>query len=96
MNTNWSRLRPELVTRMPDPERLSWPGLKAGDRLSRVVTAAVKEAREARDRELRAERRISRVLDSIPPERAMALFFREINRRGRHIPRIAYNLLDIF
>jgi hypothetical protein len=76
--------------------KLSWPGLKAQDRLSRVVTAAIKEARETRDRELWAEYQIVHALNSIPPETAMAMFFREISRRGGHIPRIAYNLLDIF
>jgi len=40
-------------TRMkPRTEKLSWPGLKAKDRLSRVVTRAVKEAREARENEM--------------------------------------------
>ena len=96
MNTNRSRPRPHCASKVPRREKLSWPGLKARDRLSRVVTAAVKAASEARNRELRAERQIARVLDRIPPERAMALFFREISRRGMHIPRIAYNLLDIF
>jgi len=96
MNTKRSRLRPRLVSKLPRKEKLPWPGLKAVDRLSRIVTAAVKEAREARYRELRGEYQIARVLDSIPTERAMALFLREISRRGRHIPRIAYNLLEIF
>jgi len=34
------------------PEKLSWPGLRAKDRLTRVVTRAVKEAREARENEI--------------------------------------------
>jgi hypothetical protein len=95
MNTKRSKLRPRLVCKVPRNEKLPWPGLKAGDRLSRIVTAAVKEAREAKYGELRAEYQIARVLDSIPAERAMTLFLREISRRGRHIPRIAYNLLEI-
>jgi hypothetical protein len=39
----------------PRPEKLSWPGLRAKDRLSRVVTCAVKEAREACENEMLAE-----------------------------------------
>jgi hypothetical protein len=96
MNTKWSNLRPHPVSRAPRREKLPWPGLKARDRLSRIVTAALKDAREAKHAELWAVHQIARVLDSIPPEKAMALFFREISRRGRQIPRIAYNLLDIF
>jgi hypothetical protein len=96
MSTNWSKSRPYCVSKVPSQEKLPWPGLKARDRLCRVVTAAVKEARESRHRELWAEQQIARVLESVPPERAMAMIFREISRRGRRIPRIAYNLLDIF
>jgi hypothetical protein len=96
MSINRSRLGPRLVSKVPRKEKLPWLGLKAVDRLSRIVTAAVKEAREAKYGELRAKYQIAQVLDSIPAERAMALFLLEISRRGRHIPRIAYNLLEIF
>ena len=96
MSTERNRLRPHLVRKLPRKEKLPWPGLKAADRLTRIVTAAVKVARETRYRELRAEYQIARVLDSIPAERAMTLFLREISRRGRHIPRMAYSLLEIF
>lgn len=96
MNTKWSKLRPHPVSKAPRRERLPWPGLKARDRLSRIVAAALKDAREAKHRELWAKHQIARLLDRIPPERAMALIFRETSRRGRPIPRIAYNLLDIF
>jgi hypothetical protein len=42
------------------PEKLSWPGLRAKDRLTRVVTRAVKEAREARENEMRAKHAMAR------------------------------------
>jgi hypothetical protein len=96
MSTDRSRQQTHCVSKVPRQENLPWPGLKSRDRLSRIVTAAVKAARGARHRELRAERQIARILDNISPEKAMTLFFREISRRGRQIPRIAYNLLDIF
>ena len=71
------------VSMKPTHEKLPWPGLKAKDRLSRIITRAVKEAKEAREREVWAEEQIGRLLDHIPPETALRLVFREISRRGR-------------
>jgi hypothetical protein len=65
-------------------QKLPWPGLKAKDHLSRVVTRAVKEARETA---VWAEKQVARVLDHVPPETAVGILFREISRRGK--PRIA-------
>jgi len=61
--------------------------LKAKDLLSRVATRAVKEAKEARETVVWAEKQIARVLDHVPPETAVRILFREISRRGK--PRIA-------
>jgi len=76
-------------------EKLPWPGLRAEDRLSRIVTRAVKEAKEAREREVWAEEQIARVLDHIPPEAALKLVFQEMSRRGKHIQRFAKSPLKI-
>lgn len=71
------------ISSKPDHEKLPWPGLKAKDRLSRVATQAVKEAREGREIAVWAEKQIARVLDHVPPETAVRILFREISRRGR-------------
>jgi hypothetical protein len=83
------------VSLKPTHEKLPWPGLEAGDRLSRIATRAVKEAKEAREREAWAEEQIARVLDHIPPEAALKLVFHEMSRRGKHIPRLAKSPLKI-
>jgi hypothetical protein len=79
----------------PTHEKLPWPGLKAKDHLSRVVTRAVKEARETGEKEAWAEKQIARVLDHVPPEAAMRLVFREMSRRGRPLPWFAKSLLKL-
>jgi len=76
-----------VTSAAPNHEKLPWPGLKAKDRLSRVATQAVKEAKEARETAVWAEKQIARVLDHVPPEAAVRILFREISRRGE--PRIA-------
>ena len=76
-------------------ERLPWPGLKAKDHLSRVVTRAVKRAKETRENEVWAENQIALVLDYVPPETAMRLVFRETRRRRKSIPRFAKALLRL-
>jgi hypothetical protein len=83
------------VSMKPTHDKLPWPGLKARDRLSRVVTRAVKDAREARERDVWAEKQIARVLDNVPPQAAMRLVFREMSRRGKPIPRFAKALLKL-
>jgi len=55
--------------------------LKAKDRLSRVATQAVKDAKETRETELWVEKQIARVLDHVPSETAATILFREIIRR---------------
>jgi hypothetical protein len=84
------------VSLKPAHDCLPWPGLKAPDHLSRVVTRAVKDAKEARERSAWAEKQIARVLDSVPPEVVFRHVFREMRRRGRPIPRFANILLKIF
>jgi len=69
-------------SKKPKHEKLSWPGLRAKDRLSRVATRAVKEAKETRENEEWAESLIARMLDYVPPETAMRLLFQE-TFRGR-------------
>jgi hypothetical protein len=60
------RKRSPQITVKPNHQRLSWPGLEANDHLSRVVTRAVKEAKELREIEAWAESLVSRVLDYVP------------------------------
>jgi hypothetical protein len=79
----------------PTYEKLPWPGLKAKDHLSRVVTRAVKEAKEARERDVWAEKQIARVLHHVPPQTAMRLVFREMSRRGRPVPQFVKSLLKL-
>ena len=83
------------VSMKPTHDNLPWPGLKARDHLSRVVTRAVKDAKGARERDEWAEKQIARVLDNIPPRAAMRLVLREMSRRGRPIPRFAKTLLKL-
>jgi len=75
------------ISAAPNHEKLPWPGLNAKDHLSRVITRAVKEAKEARETAVWAEKQIARVLHHVPPETAVSILFREISRRGE--PRIA-------
>jgi hypothetical protein len=82
------------ISAAPSHEKLPWPGLKAKDHLSRVVTRAVKEAKEAREAAFWAEKQIARVLDHVPPETAARILFREISRRGK--PRIARIKRQVF
>lgn len=79
----------------PTHEKLRWPGLKAKDRLSRMVTRAVKEAKETGETEVWAEKQIARVLDHVPPGAVVRLIFREMSRRGRPLPRFAKSLLKL-
>jgi len=65
----------------PTHEKLPWPGLKAKDHLTRVVTQAVKETKETRERNEWAEKHITLVLDHISPEVATRLFLREMFAR---------------
>ena len=65
----------------PAHEKLSWPGLTARDHLTRVVTRAVKEAKETRERKLWAETVIGRMLDYVTAEVAIKLIVREAKRR---------------
>jgi hypothetical protein len=61
----------------PNHQRLSWPGLKANDHLSRVVTRAVKEAKELGENRAWAESLISLVLDYVPARTVIELVKRE-------------------
>ena len=67
----------------PKHEKLSWPGLKAKDHLSRVATRAVKEAKATKENEVWAENLIAHVLDYVPPETAMRLLLQETYRRRK-------------
>jgi len=70
------RLPPASVK--PKHEKLPWPGLKAKDGLSRVITRFVKERKETRESETWAQNQIARVLEHVTPETAMALFERAL------------------
>lgn len=74
------------VRAKPKHEKLPWPGLRARDHLSRVITRAVKEAKEARENEVWAENRIAGVLDVVSPETAMRLLCSETRRRRKPVP----------
>ena len=67
--------RPNLyrISEKPAHEKLTWPGLNAKDHLSRVVSLAVKEAKETREKEDWAENQIARVLDFVGPQTAVKL-----------------------
>jgi hypothetical protein len=73
----------------PKHEKLPWPGLKAKDHLSRVVTRAVRETKERRENEAWAETQIAQVLDYVPPEAAIKMVFRETRRRRKPMPLFA-------
>jgi hypothetical protein len=77
------------ISGRPGNEKLTWPGLKAKDHLSRVITRAVKEAKEAKENKEWAENQIARVLDYVPPQTAMRLVFRETCRRRNLTPRLS-------
>jgi hypothetical protein len=70
----------------PKRMKLTWPGLRAQDRLSRVITRWVKEQKEERENETWARDQIARVLDWVPPETVMKLLYREARRRNESIP----------
>ncbi len=74
------------VSDKPKHAKLSWPGLKAKDRLSRVITQAVKESKELKENEEWAAGQIARLLDFVPPETAMRLVLRESCRRRKAVP----------
>ncbi|HEX9224358.1 MAG TPA: hypothetical protein VF860_13595 [Candidatus Acidoferrales bacterium] len=74
----------------PKYEKLPWPGLKAKDYLSRVITRVVKEAKETRENEVWAKDLIARVLDYVPPETALKLVYCEMRRRTKPIPQFGH------
>jgi hypothetical protein len=79
----------------PGHEKLTWPGLKAKDHLSRVITWVVKEAKETRENEEWAGNQIARVLDYVSPQTVIGLVFRETDRRRSLTPGLR-NLLSDF
>jgi len=83
------RERLPAVSARPKHEKLPWPGLKAKDRLSRVVARAIKEAREITETEIWAQNQIARILAYVTPKTAMRLVLREARRREKSIPKIA-------
>lgn len=80
-----SRVRrsPQIVTR-PNHEKLPWPGLRAKDHLTRVVTGAIKEDREARETEEWAAAQIGQVLNFVPLETAIRLLVHEAGLGKKH------------
>ena len=66
------------VSARPKYDNLPWPGLKAKDRMSRVITRAVKDAKIATERDEWAREQIARILDIVPPRHAMKLIMREL------------------
>lgn len=86
--TTTRKKKPRLrrATNKPEHEKLTWPGLKAKDYFTRLVTRAVKEAKETREKEAWAENQIARVLDYVSAETAMRLLLQKVRGRGRQIP----------
>jgi hypothetical protein len=80
------RLHLHRIGTKPNHEKLPWPGLKARDHLSRVVSRAVKDAKDTREKEEWAESQIARVLDFVPPETAAKLIFLDAYRRRSLTP----------
>jgi hypothetical protein len=76
-------------------EKLSWPGLKAKDHLSRVITRAVKDAKERRENEAWAQNQIARLLYYVPLETAIRLLARETVHRRKPMPHLAKALLKL-
>jgi len=74
------------ISKRPKHEKLPWGGLRAKDHLSRIVTRAVKEAKERKETESWAENQMSRVLSYVSPETAMRLLIQEVRRRRKPIP----------
>ena len=81
MKNRKSRNRPLIVSDEPQREKLPWPGLRAKDRLSRVVTRAVKEEREMKETEVWARKQIARVLDHVSPWLVIEVAVGKLNRR---------------
>lgn len=77
---------PKRVSNKPKRSNRSWPGLKAEDHLSRVVTRWVKEKREEMEKEAWAHEQIARLLDHVPPDTVMKLLYIEARRRRESIP----------
>src|SRR5579864_7070786 len=69
----------------PKHQKLPWPGLKAHDRLSRVVTRAVKDAKERGETETWARQQMARVLDHFPPGAVIRMVCEEMRRRGEPV-----------
>ena len=89
------RRRLPHLSAKPSHEKLPWPGLRAKDYLSRVITHSVKEAKESRETKLWAEAQIARVLKYVQPETAVELVFREARRRGKSVHPMVTALLKI-
>jgi hypothetical protein len=79
-------VRSKQVSKKPKCSGRSWPGLKAEDRLSRVVTRWVKEKKEEAENEAWAHEQIARLLDHVPPDTVMKLLYLEARRRREPIP----------
>jgi hypothetical protein len=95
MATTRKKARSYPIIAAPKHEKLPWPGLKAKDHLSRVVTRAVKEGKEKAESEAWAEDQIARVLDHVSPEFVMRFVLRDTSRRGKPIPPFAGALHEL-
>lgn len=78
------KLQSPSISPKPKHAKLRWPGLRAKDHLSRVITRAVKEARETSEKEACARNLIAWVLDYVPAEMALKLVYQERRRRRNH------------
>lgn len=93
MDRKRPRIPLEQNGQKPKHEKLPWPGLRAKDHLTLVVTRMEKEAREAKETESWARQQIARVLDYTSPEIVMRLVVLETHRRRKPIPPVeAYSL----
>ena len=68
------------VSRGPRYERLPWPGLKSKDHICRLVTRAVKAAKESRETETWARQQMGKILEHVSVPDAMRLLVKVAQR----------------
>ena len=82
--------RKKRTSPAPGHRKLPWPGLKAKDHLSRVVTRAVKEAKEAEAALNWAKAQIDCLLDYVSAEAVLELLLCEMRRRNGDAQRVQH------
>lgn len=65
----------------PKHEKLPWPGLKNKNYLTRIITQAVKEAKETRENEVWARKQLARIRRYIPRSVFIRLVRKELQKK---------------